>query len=34
MKKVLLTLCTVFAFTAVSFAGTPIKLSLWNEIAF
>jgi len=33
MKKVLLALCTVFAFAAVSFAGTPIKLSLWDKIA-
>ena len=33
MKKVLLALCAVFAFAAVSFAGTPIKLSLWDKIA-
>jgi hypothetical protein len=33
MKKVLMALCALFAFAAVSPAGTPIKLSLWDKIA-
>jgi hypothetical protein len=33
MKKLLLSFCLLCAFGAVSFAGTPIKLSLWEQIA-
>ncbi|MDR1474099.1 MAG: hypothetical protein LBS38_00190 [Endomicrobium sp.] len=33
MKKLLLSFCLLCAFVAVSFAETPIKLSLWEKIA-
>ncbi|MDR1087066.1 MAG: hypothetical protein LBL16_02335 [Endomicrobium sp.] len=33
MKKLLLSFCLLCAFAAVSFAETPIKLSLWEKIA-